>query len=65
MHKPARIATRATEGSFGHLQTHEAGANKVQSDDELEWNMEDIDIECSDTEEVDDMVPILNEVDEH
>lgn len=43
---------------------HEAIANKLQSDDQLEWSIDDIDVECSETEEVDDMIPVLDIVDE-
>ena len=61
MHKPQSIATRATKWGFGCLQTHKAiVADDLQSNNEMEWNVEDFDIQCSDVEEMDDMVPVLD-----
>ncbi|MCO5568512.1 hypothetical protein L7F22_022211 [Adiantum nelumboides] len=64
MHKPAKIAIRATEESFGRFQTHDAIADETQSDEELKWNIEDIDPNCLDVDEVDDMMPIIDAEDE-
>ena len=60
MHKPQSIATRATEPGFGCLQTHAAIADDLQSDNEMECNVEDFDIQCSDVKIMDDLVPILD-----
>ena len=39
IHRPTKIATRAAEQCFGVLQTHEAVADELNSDDELEWEI--------------------------
>ena len=60
MHKPKSIATRATEQSFGCLQTHEAIADDLQSNNEMECNVKYFDTQCLDVEEMDDMVLVLD-----
>ena len=44
MHKPQSIAMRATEQGFGCLQTHKAIAKNLQSDNEMECNVKDLNI---------------------
>ena len=58
IHAPTKIATRAAEASFRSFQTHEALAMEQHSDDDMEW---EIASENSDIEEIDDMVPVLDE----
>lgn len=58
IHAPTKIATRVAEASFRSFQTHEALAMEQQSDDDMEW---EIASENSDIEEIDDMVPVLDE----
>lgn len=56
LHAPTCIAKRATEQSFASFQTHEALVEERGSDDDMEWEVAS---ECSDVNEVDDMVPVL------
>ena len=55
------MATRAAEQCFGVLQTHEAVADELNSDDELEW---EITSQCSDMDEVDNIVPVFAQEDD-
>ena len=56
IHSRTDIAKRAAEHHVTPFQTHDALVEERFSDDEMEW---EITSECSDVEEIDDMVPIL------
>ena len=59
-----RIATCASKKAFGLLHTHKMIADELQFDNELEWDVENLNPQCSDAEEVDDMIFILDINDE-
>ena len=60
IHSPTDISKRTAEYHVTPFQqTHDALVEERFSDDEMEW---EITSECSDVEEIDDMVPFFDDV---